>query len=268
MRRRTSPTPFSLFAFQDIITSVTGILILVTLLIALELVNRRENAPRHQTAQLNQMLRNQLQETKAATGQLNQQLHQRQQGFLPDAVLAPDVLKSKLQVLKERERLEQRKSRELSRQLAAARKRLQNVQQVRADRSGEVAELQRLQQNLRKKTNDLSKLTKTDRLFYNVSAIKTASSNPWLIEVTATSIRAAQMGKRAPPLAFAGNQAFEDWARTQPPSSSYFLVLLRPDSVRSYQVILDFLDKQGLQYGYDLVDTGKVVIDATDGAGF
>jgi len=267
MRRRTSPAPFSLFAFQDIITSVTGILILVTLLIALELVNRRKNAPQHQTVQLNQMLRKQLQATKSAIGQLDQQLHQ-QQGFLPDAVLAPDVLKSKLQALKERGRQEEQKSRELARQLAAARKRLQNVQQVRADHSGEVAELQRLQQDLRKKTNDLSKLTKTDRLLYNVSALKTASSNPWLIEVTATSIRAARMGRRAPPLAFAGNQAFEAWARTQPPSTSYFLVLLRPDSVKSYRVILDFLDKQGFRYGYDLVGTGKVVIDATDGAGF
>jgi hypothetical protein len=76
------------------------------------------------------------------------------------------------------------------------------------------------------------------------------------------------MGKRAPPLAFAGNQAFEAWARSQTPSSSYFLVLLRPDSVRSYRTILDFLDKQGFRYGYDLIGTGKVVIDAKDGAGF
>ncbi len=38
-RRSASGTPISFFSFQDIITSVTGILILITLMLALEIVN-------------------------------------------------------------------------------------------------------------------------------------------------------------------------------------------------------------------------------------
>src|SRR5436190_2084488 len=40
--RRSAESPMSFFSFQDIITSVTGILILVTLLMSLELVTRAQ----------------------------------------------------------------------------------------------------------------------------------------------------------------------------------------------------------------------------------
>ena len=43
--RGSSSSPFSLFAFQDIITSVIAIVILVTMILALEIVNRVTQAP-------------------------------------------------------------------------------------------------------------------------------------------------------------------------------------------------------------------------------
>src|SRR5688500_3894328 len=39
-RRRSAGSPVSFFSFQDIVTSVTGILILVTLLMTLDLITR------------------------------------------------------------------------------------------------------------------------------------------------------------------------------------------------------------------------------------
>ena len=41
MRKRSNKQPFSLFAFQDIITGVTAIILLITLLLVLELVTRK-----------------------------------------------------------------------------------------------------------------------------------------------------------------------------------------------------------------------------------
>ena len=40
--RRAGAPPISLFSFQDIITSVTGIMILVTLMMSIELVQRNQ----------------------------------------------------------------------------------------------------------------------------------------------------------------------------------------------------------------------------------
>ena len=48
-RRNHTTAAFSLFAFQDIITSVTGVMIMITLLLAVELVNRVEQSPAVQT---------------------------------------------------------------------------------------------------------------------------------------------------------------------------------------------------------------------------
>ena len=47
--RSSSSSPFSLFAFQDIITSVIAIVILVTMILTLELVNRIAQAPQNAT---------------------------------------------------------------------------------------------------------------------------------------------------------------------------------------------------------------------------
>ena len=48
-RRSARQSAFSLFSFQDIITSVTGIMVLITLLLAVELINRTEASPPMQT---------------------------------------------------------------------------------------------------------------------------------------------------------------------------------------------------------------------------
>ena len=45
--RRSSSSPFSLFAFQDIITSVIAIVILITLILTLEIVNRVSQSPQN-----------------------------------------------------------------------------------------------------------------------------------------------------------------------------------------------------------------------------
>ena len=60
MRRRRRESGFSLFAFQDIITSVTGIMILVTLVLAIELIERTESSPKVMTAQTTDQLKSQI----------------------------------------------------------------------------------------------------------------------------------------------------------------------------------------------------------------
>ena len=55
-RRRRRSAPFSLFAFQDIITSVTGIMLVITMLLALELLERTDVAPPQATAAISKDL--------------------------------------------------------------------------------------------------------------------------------------------------------------------------------------------------------------------
>src|SRR5262245_5426312 len=94
-RRGRGGTPISLFSFQDIITSVTGIMILVTLILALDVIRRRQGAPDTQTAALTLELQQaasqaqQVQTTLAATrrqiDELRQQLAGTEEGLRQSA---------------------------------------------------------------------------------------------------------------------------------------------------------------------------------------
>src|SRR5688572_28379815 len=64
-RRGRGGTPMSFFAFQDIITSVTGIMILVTLILALEFIQKSEGSPKNQTKQITEELTAAVQQTAA-----------------------------------------------------------------------------------------------------------------------------------------------------------------------------------------------------------
>ena len=267
-RRRTPSAPFSLFAFQDIITSVTGIMILVTLLIAIDLVNRQADSPRVQTPRLNEAIREQLQRTRTAIARLSRQLQHDIRGVNRDALLKPEVLKSKLKTLEQQNKQADRKSLHLAEVSLRKQKQLQKIQQEQAKRSGDIAELRRLRKEIQQKKQKLAKLVQSNRLIYNPAAITNRAKIPWLLELTGTTVRLARMGRRAPPRTFSGEAAFEAWAANQTPSGNYFLVLFRPAATNAYQSVLDFLDEQGFQYGYDLIGGSKVVIDPKDGAGF
>src|SRR5688572_14968092 len=72
--RRSTAQPITLFSFQDIITSVTGVMVLLTLLMALELIQRVVAAPTHQTIVQTRQSGQSLAEMRAEITTLRQQL--------------------------------------------------------------------------------------------------------------------------------------------------------------------------------------------------
>ena len=62
-RRGRNKSAFSLFVFQDIIMSVTGIMILITLILSLEMMERQEESPRERTSEI-------ISQLKAAVGEV------------------------------------------------------------------------------------------------------------------------------------------------------------------------------------------------------
>src|SRR5687768_7345021 len=70
MRRSQRTSPFSLFSFQDIITCVSGIIILITLMLVLELVQRRQRSPQVRTQAIASQLRTSIASAKAEVTKL------------------------------------------------------------------------------------------------------------------------------------------------------------------------------------------------------
>ncbi|MBR0459915.1 MAG: hypothetical protein IJJ26_11815, partial [Victivallales bacterium] len=73
---KNDSSPISLFSFQDIVTSLTGIMVLIILLLAIELLQTRESVPQPEPS-----LSKELQHAKIQQEQLQKTLQQLEQQF-------------------------------------------------------------------------------------------------------------------------------------------------------------------------------------------
>jgi len=143
MRSRQKKTsPFSLFAFQDIITSVTGIMILITMTLALDLVQKATSSPRTVTPAIAEQVEVAVAESKQEISRLEQVLSAGVGAIHLDARTARKQLKD---LKRAREELDQQNV-SLSSELNAASARKQAVEEQSQSVSHET--LQQLQAEL------------------------------------------------------------------------------------------------------------------------
>ena len=94
-RRRSSSQPFSLFAFQDIIMAITAIVILVTMIMTIELVNRANQLPKDASTvdqDLIDKIQNSNNELETIIQSLAIQIEKAQEGInIPTPVIIDDV---------------------------------------------------------------------------------------------------------------------------------------------------------------------------------
>ena len=92
MRRRDQTAPMSLFSFQDIITSVTGIIITVTLVLALELVQSLAERQSTETPAVARQVRTALEEARQQVEALRSQVRNEGDRVARWAALSPHQL--------------------------------------------------------------------------------------------------------------------------------------------------------------------------------
>src|SRR3954471_6793037 len=118
-RRRRKSSPFSLFSFQDIVTSVTAVIILITLILALELVTRQPTSAADQLHQSVAALQSALEQADHERQSLVTRLQQEAARTLEQASTTPKLLQRDLeqtqeQVAKLQQELEQLRLRQNS----------------------------------------------------------------------------------------------------------------------------------------------------------
>lgn len=271
-RRRKQKVAFSLFAFQDIITSVVGIMILVTLILALEMVQQMEASP--------------LQRTKAVVGEIDSantnvdDLKAAVERNLALIASLQDRLVQGAFRIDEVAEFDQRRTAEeienlnaldvkLGQDLAELAKQLQRSNDQRSEIEAErdsldpddlMAKLEKLEEL----KEELEKLKTTKRIIFNPT--EGDSKTPWLVEITAATITAAKVGVSAPPTVFSSPSEFRAWARKRDKQSEYFVLLIKPDGIESFEEVHEALRKTGFDVGYDLLNTDQVAIDPEKGA--
>ena len=273
-RRGRGGSPVSLFAFQDIITSVTGIMILVTLFLALELIRRRQGSPDQQTAALSAEIREAVKQagdtqTAVATirrtiDELKSDLAGREASLTQEVRYDAGELARQLRDLEELNKL-------LAQELATSRERrtaaeesLDELKQQDAQKDDDRQELADLTRQAQEKLRELQKLKQSNRVIFNAG--QGSAKTPWLIELTPGKIQAAEAGNRAPPQSFADVQALLAWTTKRSRSGEYFVLLLKPETIEEFHEARLGLEKQGFDVGFDLLGSTQSAIDSQSGA--
>ncbi len=257
--RRGGAPPISLFSFQDIITSVTGIMVLITLLMSIELVQRNSKQPPIQTSTAHvDQLRSTIAEAQAEI----EQLRARQQSS--DKVLREAVVVSQFQLREESRELERLLERletdavDLKLQIRDTLLREENAQKIQNNEQRLVDELTNKLQELQ---SLIDKLIKENRVIYNPA--KGNSKTAWLVEISSTRIMTAPLDNAASIRVFGQTtrQAeFLTWAKNRDHRQEYFVLLIKPSGIDHFLELQEKLAKHGFDLGFDLLAEDQTAI--------
>lgn len=271
MSRRTRHAPaFSLFAFQDIITGVTGIVVLLMLLLTLSLVERVRHSPQIQT----QMLDQEVAQALAATLEQIEELERSTKQVAATAEQAGEILPEEIAPEIE---LRGQNVNALEAESERAKRRLQRQQQDLAEKTQQAQgndekrrQLAALQQQVRELEQEIRQAGDKPRLVYNPDV--GARSIAWIVDLRSDAIWVARVGRREPPRVFseAGaetrKRAFLAWATRRSPRAESFVLLIRPSTIAVFQDVEEKLKAAGFSIGFDAVPKDRSVIDPETGA--
>lgn len=271
-RRRHHSQAFSLFSFQDIITSVTGIIVLITLLLTVELLQRDTTIPERQSEALADQLREAIADANQETKESQNLLLQREQLVTESAALSLDQLEWENSNTSQQITRLQAEVQTLKSQLDTSGRHRDKWLARRAGQDKDRQDLMQIRDEIREIDEKLHKLKRSNRAIFNPSS--TSGKTAWIVDVSSRSISVARVGIKTAPSVFSaklGNghvRAFLRWASQRTPASDYFLLLVRSTGGKTYDVLHAGLRKRGFALGFDLIGEGVTVIDSQDGAGY
>ncbi|MDZ4819490.1 MAG: hypothetical protein SGJ20_11005 [Planctomycetota bacterium] len=289
-RRGRSSSPISLFSFQDIITSVTAVIILITLLLVVELVHRQLSAAETTVADIQDELSDAVDQAEQQKAALAARLEQGA-AVLQDSTTAPAEVQDAVELQRQLEALRAEQDR-LRQQLESAKKHEETAMASKFDRREEQAELDRLQNEIAATEQAIQKQQQANvqheqqvrdlkaqqgesannnrRRIYNPAA--GTSKQAWLVDVHTDRLEVAPLGKSATPVSLAfssasrSGPALRNWAKDLSSRSNYFILVLRPNGTEAFDSLRTSIEAAGYEVGFDLVGQDEVILDPTKGA--
>lgn len=281
-RRRRSRSAFSLFSFQDIITSVTAILILIVLILSLELVARKSREAAASATVTRAGLEAAIADLQALAERLEAQASARPRSAAAPrsaADLERDVWITREQV---EQALDDRATAERIRQAAvgearaaearrqAARAGAADAGRVAADAdatAGEAARVTAANEGERRRL-EATREQQRDRpdpgteLVFNVPADD--GRQPWLLEVSVEGYAALALGTgkvRKLGSRTDGDSSFARWAASLRREGDYVLLLVRPSGTERFGAARDVLEREDIAIGIDFIGESQTVRD-------
>jgi hypothetical protein len=269
-RRSNGGPPISLFSFQDIITSVTAIIILMTLLLALELLSRKFGSAAEVTAasgDRNAELKRQIVELQERRDRLANELRESTQLVETAAENSTEQLRDDIEATKQQvNRLE----REL--ELQAAELQDARIDDKRAKRERDAIdskELAELRRRIASNEHKLAELRSSNALIFRPAA--DSGKRTWLVDILADRIAVEPLGDPGARVVFDQSSLFRmgkftGWLRSLRGEKEYFLLLLRPSGIEQFRAIRSQFDMQQFDIGFDLIGEQQRISQAAEAA--
>jgi hypothetical protein len=254
-RRRAAENPVTLFSFQDIITSVIGILFFVVLLMAVDMVNKQPSST-----------------SEAGSDQRVQELQKQMEAHTAEL----EAMKNAVSRSSEKVTLVMKDDTEIAKSIQDLSKRLSAMLETLKQREQSTAEIQNrlprqkkqidalksqivlLNKKVEQETHQLGDSGRTPRLSYIIGK-RSDNLEPWLVDLSDNRILVGSKDGAKTVISFQAGSAdarteqFLTWAKTQSPQRSYFVLLIRPSAVDSLKAIIPKLMKMDFKIGTDLL---------------
>lgn len=261
-RRKGNSVPFSLFAFQDIITSVTGIILLITMMMAVELVQNMETAASAPQEQKSPVIERTLQ---TAIDENSQEIVRLERLLEETTTIRfdADALRRRLADLSAA-------SAELEKQatkIEETQKEIDRRKQELTDQAKNLTPemIESLAQEQRQIAQEIEAMRQANRVIFNRPA--GLAKTPWLVELNADAVLSAEMGANQIPQKFSGSAEFLAWAANQNNAAIYFVILVKPETIDLFSAVRQKLQELSFEVGYDLLRADQTAIDPQTGAG-
>ena len=271
IKRKKTSTTFSLFAFQDIITSVCGIIVLVTLLLTLELSTRVVTSKLNASSKMDSYG-----ELKAALEEAENHLKEIKEKLQSEETALDEVPLERRKVTVEE--LEQeitdkqnkiaklkRDNESLVRRYSEMRDELNEKQKRDEETKIRIDNLRnqitRLETVLESKRRETEQNEKPTTIVYSSSD---SLRKPYLVEISGSEIKATLISSEEnDSVVFRGSGYDDDfikWAITIDPSKYYFVFVIRPSGIEISGMIRYILTEKGpFRLGIDLIAEDQIV---------
>lgn len=270
-RGRTTGAAISLFSFQDIITSVTAILILLVLILTLELITRTKQRgiaadDRRMATQLRKSVEDMERQAEALRAEIAtlQSSAKLMAAFSETEVRqrARDADARTKQLTQEIELLEtELRTAALSRRRTEAKIVADHAAAPEASaahvaaltaRAAEMEEANRTEQE-RQKTARTSTHAHTTASTFIFNAPPGETLAPHLVEVSGDGLAVLEKGGSPPRRFTSPGRKFDHWLASLDATTEYVVIILRPSGVSSYDAVEQALKTAGVAMGAELV---------------
>lgn len=271
--RRKSHPVVTLFAFQDVIMSVSGIIIVLVLMLSLELIQRPEQSASAAAAQVARELQREIEKAEATASALEGLVRETHAQIENSGGLSAAELQRQTDTTTS-------DAEQLTAEIAALQARVASLEEAAKElraRAFDQQDRRRQIETARRSAAELERTLDEERSDNRplISLPRGFSKQGWIAVLSAAEVAVAPLGRPSRPQVFSadggllGDSAGEkllDWTGSQSASSLYLLLVIRPDGVSTFDEIAAELDQRGIAYGFDLAPAGQALLHPERGA--